>query len=83
MMKQAFSTMETGPVRPAMAGAPVTLPPPGEQSGWGPAPDGTALPLRRGRRKAIEDLLRKQFLSAPRLRCLWSHPAGLLPRGLP
>ena len=58
-------------------------PAPGKQSGWGPAPDGTAPLPRRGQRGAVEDLLRKQFLLAPRLRCLWSHPAGLLPGGWP
>jgi hypothetical protein len=56
-------------------------PPPGPQSGRGPAPGGTAPPPRRGQR-GVEDLLRKQFLLAPRLRCLWSHPAGLRARGL-
>jgi len=37
----------------------------------------------RGRRKTLEDLLRKQSLSATKLRYLWSHPAGLLRRELP
>ncbi len=60
----------------------VASPPPVNQSRWGPTPDGTAPHPHRGRRKTIEDLLRKQFLSVPRLRCLWSSPAGLLPRGL-
>ncbi len=50
-------------------------------------PAGARLPtaLPRFLAGANEGLLRtcfaRQFLLAPKLRCLWSHPAGLLPGG--
>ena len=58
-----------------------TSPPPGSN------PVGARLPtaLPRFLAGANEGILRtcfaRQFLLAPKLRCLWSHPAGLLPGG--
>ena len=58
-----------------------TSPPPGSNPAGARLP--TALP--RILAGANEGILRicfaKQFLLAPKLRCLWSHPAGLLPGG--
>ena len=50
-------------------------------------PAGARLPMALPRilAGANEGILRtcfaRQFLLAPKLRCLWSHPAGLLPGG--
>ncbi|KKL93909.1 hypothetical protein LCGC14_1870010 [marine sediment metagenome] len=81
-MRQAFQMMETEPDRPAVASVKRGVAAPGGAIPLGPGSRRHCPDPCRGRQKVMADLLRKQFLSAPRLRCLWSHPAGLLPRGL-
>jgi hypothetical protein len=58
-----------------------TSPPPGSNTAGGRRPP--ALPQNHA--GATEAMLKtcfaRQFLLAPKLRCLWSHPAGLHPGG--
>jgi hypothetical protein len=59
----------------------VAWPPPGSNPSGARLPPALPRFLAGANGKAM-DLLRRQSLLAPRLRCLWSPPAGLLPRGL-
>lgn len=56
-------------------------PPPGSNPAGARLP--TALPriLTGANEGILRTCFARQFLLAPKLRCLWSHPAGLLPGG--
>ncbi len=58
-----------------------TSPPPGSNPAGARLP--TALPriLTGANEGTLRTCFARQFLLAPKLRCLWSHPAGLLPGG--
>jgi hypothetical protein len=58
-----------------------TSPPPGSNPAGARLP--TALPriLAGANEGTLRTCFARQFLLAPKLRCLWSHPAGLLPGG--
>ena len=58
-----------------------TSPPPASNPAGARLP--TALPriLAGANEGILRTCFARQFLLAPKLRCLWSHPAGLLPGG--
>jgi hypothetical protein len=58
-----------------------TSPPPGSNPAGARLP--TALPhiLAGANEGMLKTCFARQFLLAPKLRCLWSHPAGLHPGG--
>jgi hypothetical protein len=58
-----------------------TSPPPGNNPAGARLP--TALPrfLAGANQGMLRTCFARQFLLAPKLRCLWSHPAGLLAGG--
>ena len=58
-----------------------TSPPPGSNPAGARLP--TALPhiLAGANEGILRTCFARQFLLAPKLRCLWSHPAGLHPGG--
>ena len=64
-----------------LATVPGTSPPPGSNPAGARLP--TALPriLAGANEGILRTCFARQFLLAPKLRCLWSHPAGLLPGG--
>ncbi len=81
MMRQALEAMRDRRGAGLMVTCTVASPPPGSNPAGARLPTALRKLPRRGQRRELEDLLRKQFLLAPKLWCLWSHPAGLLPVG--